>query len=75
MQYEDISNLELWQPFSSAELNHLCNFSKGYYDEKICEIILNLDQRLRRKCRLKIFLSRVLAFLLFSGAEPLVQFW
>ena len=75
MQFENISNLELLQPFCSVELNHLCNFSRGYYEEQFCEIILNLDQRLWRKCCLKIFLSRVLAALLFSGVKPLVQFW
>ena len=25
---KDISNLELWQPFCSAEQNHLCNFRR-----------------------------------------------
>ena len=29
MPFKDISNLELWQPFSSAEWNHLCNFIEG----------------------------------------------
>ena len=56
MPFKDKSYLELWQPFCSAERNHLCNFSKRCYDEQFCEILLNLDQWLRRKCRLKIFL-------------------
>ena len=34
--------LKLWQPFCSAEHNHLCNFGRGYYEEQFCEIILNL---------------------------------
>ena len=38
----NISYLELWQPFSSVEQNHLCNFGRGYYEEQFCEIILNL---------------------------------
>ena len=35
------------------ELNHLCNFGRGFYEEQICEIILNLGQWFKRKCRLK----------------------
>ena len=38
---KDISYLELWQPFCSAERNHLCNFGRGCYEEPFCEIILN----------------------------------
>ena len=33
MPYKDISYLELWQPFSSAEWNHLCNFGRGHHEE------------------------------------------
>ena len=44
MSFKDISYLELWQPFCSAEWNHLCNFDRRYYEEQFCEIILNLDQ-------------------------------
>ena len=46
MRCKDISYLELWQPFCSAEQNHLCNFGKGCYEEQYCEIILNLGQML-----------------------------
>ena len=49
----------------SAERNHLSNFGKGLYEEQFCEIILNLDQWLRRCC-LKIFL-------IWSSGGPLVQ--
>ena len=70
---KDISYLELWQPFCSAERYHLCNFCRGCYEEQFCEIILNLGQWFRR-CRLKDFLSGALAALLFGGAEPFVQF-
>ena len=49
--------LELWQPFCSAERDHLCNFGRGYPEEQFCEIILNLSQWFRRRCRLKDFLS------------------
>ena len=70
----DISYLELWPPFCSAELNNLCNFGSGYPEKQFCEFILNLDLRLRRCC-LKDFLSGALAALMFSGEEPFMQFW
>ena len=75
MPFKGISYLELWQPFCSAECNHLCNFSRlrGYYKEQFCEIILNLGQWFRR-CGLKYFLYGALATLLFGGAEPFMQF-
>ena len=44
MSFKDISYLELWQTFCSAEQNHyLCNSGRGYHEEQFCEIILNLD--------------------------------
>ena len=42
MSFKDISYLELWRPFCSAEQTHLCNFDRGDYEEQFCEIILNL---------------------------------
>ena len=57
MPSKGISYLELWQPFSSAENNQLCNFGRGYYEEQFCEIILNLGQWFRRRCHFKDFLS------------------
>ena len=68
--FKDISYLELWRPFCSAEQNHLCNFGRGHYEEQFCEIILNSGQWSRR-CRLKDFLSGALAALLFSGVEKI----
>ena len=56
MPFKDISYLGLWQPFCTAEQNNLCNFGKRCYEVQFGEIILNLDQWLRRKCHLKIFL-------------------
>ena len=50
-----LPGLELWQPFCSKEQNHLCNFGRVHHEEQFCEIILNLDQWLRR-CSLNIFL-------------------
>ena len=55
MPFKDISYLELWWPFCSAEWNCLCNFGRGYIEEEFCEIILNLDQWFSR-CHLKVFL-------------------
>ena len=66
MPFNDISYLELWQPFCSAELNHLYNFCRWSQEEQFCEIILNLDQWFRRRCVLKIFL-------IWSSACPFVQ--
>ena len=74
MSLKDISYLELWWPFCSAEQNHLCNFGRGYQEEQFCEIILNLDQWFRR-CHLKDVLSGALAALPFGGVEPFLQFW
>ena len=74
MPFKCISYLELWQPFCSAEHIHLCNFGRGYYEEQICEIILNMGQWFNRGCCLKDFLSGALAALLFSVAEPFMQF-
>ena len=59
MQFKGLSYLELWQPFCSAEHNHLCNFGRRYQEEQFCEIILNLGQWFRR-CLLKKFLSGAL---------------
>ena len=35
---------------------------------------MNSDQWFRRRCHLKDFLSRVIAALVFGGAEPFMQF-
>ena len=50
-------------------------FGRVHHWELFCEIILNLDQGIRRICRLNTFLSRALVAPLFGGAEPFVQFW
>ena len=54
MPFKGISYLELWQSFCAGEQNHLCDFGRGYYEEQFCEIILNLGQWFRRRCRLNI---------------------
>ena len=56
--------------FSGAE--RLCNFSRGNYEERFCQIILNLDQLFRGRC-LK-YLVLALVAISFSGAEPFVKF-
>ena len=56
MSLKDISYLEVWQPPCSVEQNHLWNFCRRHHEEKLCEIILNLDQWFRRRCHLNIFL-------------------
>ena len=73
MPFKGIFYLELWQPFSSAECNHLCNFGIGYQEEQFYEVILHLGQWFRR-CRLEDFLSGALAALLFGGGELFMQF-
>ena len=66
MSFKDISYLELWLPFCSVKRNDFCNFGRGYQEEQFCEIILNLDQWFRRRCRLKISL-------IWSSGSPFVQ--
>ena len=66
MLFKDISYLELWQPFCSADQNHLLNFGRRYHEEHFCEIILNLDEWFRRKCPLKVFL-------IWISGSPFVQ--
>ena len=74
MSFKAISNIELWRPFRLAEENHLYNFVRGYHEEQFFEIVLNLDQWFRRRCRLKDSLSRALTAFMFGGAEPFMQF-
>ena len=66
MSFKDISYLAIWQPLSSADWNHLCNFGRRHHEEQFCEIILNLDQWFRRKCCLNVFL-------ILSSGSPFVQ--
>ena len=56
-----------------AILFGLSNFGRGHHGEHFCEIILNLNQWLRR-CHLKVFLSRALEAILFSAMELFVYF-
>ena len=74
MPFKDISYLDIWQPFCSAECKRLCNFGRGYFEEPFCETILNFGQWFRRRYLLKDFLSGALTTLLFSVAESFMQF-
>ena len=65
MTLKEISYLELWQPLCSALRYHLCSFCRRHHEEQFCEIILNLDQWLRR-FRLKMFP-------IWSSGGPFVQ--
>ena len=68
MSFECISYLELWWPFCSAELNHLCNFGRRHHEEQFCEIILNLNQWFRKSCHLKLFL-------IWRSVAPFTEEW
>ena len=54
MLFKDISHLELWWLFCSAE-GPFVQFGRRHFEEYLCEIILNLYQWFRRYC-LKLFL-------------------
>ena len=75
MRFKDISYLELWQPFCSAEQNHLCNFGRKHHEEQFYEIILNLDQWFRKRSCLKIFLFWSSGSLFVQRSGPLVHYW
>ena len=66
MLFKDISYLELWQVFCSAEQNHLSNFGRGYYEEQFCEIIFELGQVVQEEMSFK-------RFLIYSSGCPHVR--
>ena len=74
MSFEDISHLQLWQLFCSAERDHLSNFGRGHNEEHIRGIVLNWDRWFRRRCRLKIFLIYSSGAILFGGGGHLYNF-
>ena len=71
MPLKDISYLELWQHLRSFERNHLCNFGRRHHEEKICEMVLNLNSGSGDVVK-RYFLSRALAALLLSGGGSFV---
>ena len=60
MSFKGISYLDLWRPFCSAKLNHLCTFGRRHHKKQFREIILKLDRWFRKRCHLKLFLSGTL---------------
>ena len=44
----------------------MCNFERRLQEEKICEIVMDMDQWFSRRCHLNIFLIR-------SSSGPFVQ--
>ena len=76
MLFKDISYLELWQPFCSAEWNHLCNFGRGYHEEQFSKKILNLDHYEEHFCEMIFILDQWLrrchlkTFLIYSSGGP-----
>ena len=72
MSFKDISYLQLWLLFCSAEQKDLCKFGRGQYEEHFIENILNWDQWFKRCC-LKIILIYSSCAALFI-AEHLCNF-
>ena len=66
MSFKDIYCLELWKPLSSVDWDNLCIIGRWHHEEQSCEIILNLDQWFRKKCRLKVFL-------IWNSGSPYLQ--
>ena len=70
MPFKEMSYLELWRLFCSAERKHVCNiFVEGIKRNNSVKLFW-----FRRRCLLKEFLSGALAAIPFSGAEPFMQF-
>ena len=73
MSVKYISYLELWQPLWWSGTICAILVEGIMRNNSVKLFCLNLDQWFI--CRLKDFLSRALDVLMFSGAEPFVQFW
>ena len=39
MSLKDISYLQLWPPFYSAERNYLCNFGRSHHEEQFSQVV------------------------------------
>ena len=65
MLFIDISYLELWQPFCSAERNHLWNFGRRYHEEQFCELFWI--------CTTVVQEMSFTRFLIWSSGGPHVQ--
>ena len=75
MLFKDTSYLEIWQPFCSADRNHLCKFGRRHHEKQFYEIILNFGPVVQEEMHFKVFLYGALTALLFSRVLPFVQFW
>ena len=67
MSFKDISYLQLWLPFHSAEQNSLCNFSRGHYEKYFCDIIFEFGPVIQEEM---LFLR---LFSILSSVSPFVQ--
>ena len=56
MAFKDSSYLELWGYLLLARKSHPGNVGRRHFEQHICEIILNLDQWLRRLWPFEILL-------------------
>ena len=69
MLFKDVSSLELWWPFCSAELYHLCNFGTVFYEEKNRRKYYEFGPVVKEEMSFKVFfLSGALAAL-FSAEQ------
>ena len=50
MSFKDNSYLDHWRPLWLVERKRVCNFGRGHHEVQFCEVIVNLDQWLRRRC-------------------------
>ena len=66
MHFKDISYLDFWRPFCSAEWNHLCNFGRGHYEEQFFVINLQFGPMVQEEMAFK-------RFLIWSSGGPPVQ--
>ena len=48
----------------------MCNLGRGHYCEHLCEIFLNLDQWLWKRCHLKLL---IVIFSIFSSGGYFIQ--
>ena len=75
MQSKDFSLFSSASFFVQWSRNVWAIFGRGPDEDHLCEIILNLGQKFKRRCCLKIFLFLALAAILFffgGGGECLV---
>ena len=68
MWFKGISYLELWPPFCSAELNHLCNLGSRHHEQaSFLQNYFEFGPAVQEKMSFKI--------ISYLRVEPFVQFW